>query len=122
MRYRRRIYILHIEFESRFSKKMPARMLDYHAYLYRKYGYPVISLIVYPFRTRMAISPLRVWCGEQETLTFHFHVLALCELDAEHYVRERALHLYALLPTMKGATAPLLLHALDEMVEYYQDN
>ncbi len=99
---------------------MDTRLLDYHAYLYRKYTFPVLSIIVYPFRASMATSPLQEMSGKTALLTFNFRVFPLWQLHAEQYIREHVLFMYALLPTMEGANADLLNTAISEMVEYYQ--
>ncbi len=112
--------IAHLEFESGPNNDMATRLLDYHAYLYRKYKLPVKSVIVYPFPTKMVASPLREVDEDGEILTFHFRVFPLWQAKAEQYVNEHAVVMYALLPTMEGANAPLLHKAIDEMVEYYQ--
>ena len=122
VRHKGRKKIAHLEFESGPNNDMAARLLDYHAYLYRKYKLPVKSVIVYPFPTKMAESPLREVDEDGEILTFHFRVFPLWQLKAEQYVNEHAVVMYALLPTMEGANAPLLHKAIDEMVQYYQGN
>ena len=43
-------------------------------------------------------------------------------LHAEQYLRDHALFMYALLPTMKGANADLLNSAINEMIQYYKDD
>lgn len=55
-------------------------------------------------------------------LDYQFQVIKLWEWNAEHYMREHAVLLYALLPTMAGANAEILHKAIDEMVEYYKNN
>ncbi len=120
--YRGQLHILHLEFESGSDADMDTRLLDYHAYLYRKYRLPVLSIIVYPFRTSMATSPLQEMSGKFELLIFHFQVFPLWQLHAEQYIRGRVLFMYALLPTMEGANAELLNKAISEMVEYYKDD
>jgi len=76
-KYRNQEHILHFELETGPDGKMPYRLLDYHSYFLRKYGLPVISVIVYPFRTSVIESPLREMSGREEVLTFHFHVVCL---------------------------------------------
>jgi predicted transposase YdaD len=120
--YRGRIYILHIEFESGSDNDMSERLLEYHVYFYRKYKQPVISIIVYPFQTKMAESPLREMGGDEEILVFHFRVFPLWKLSAEQFLHEHIVLIYSLLPTMQGANARLLHQAIDEMIEYYRDN
>ncbi|MGH2497840.1 MAG: hypothetical protein ACRDIV_24320, partial [Ktedonobacteraceae bacterium] len=120
VRHKGRKKIAHLEFESGPNNDMAARLLDYHAYLYRKYKLPVKSVIVYPFPTKMVESPLLEVDEDGEILTFHFRVLPLWQLKAEQYFNKHAVVMYALLPTMEGADAPLLHKAIDEMVKYYQ--
>ncbi len=120
--YQGEAHILHLEFETGSNNRMAARLLDYHAYLYRKYDLPVISIIVYPFRTTVAISPLEEISHAKTVLIFHFEVLPLWLLDAEKYVQEHAVAMYALLPAMNGANGQLIDRAIDEMVQYYQDD
>lgn len=79
-------------------------------------------MIVYPFPTKMAESPLQEVDENGEILTFHFQVLPLWQLQAQRYINEHAVVMYALLPTMQGADASLLHKAIDEMVEYYRDD
>ncbi|MEO8953841.1 MAG: hypothetical protein ABI396_11345, partial [Ktedonobacteraceae bacterium] len=74
------------------------------------------------FRTKMAISPLREVSGKQELLLFHFRMLPLWQLKAERYLNEHAVLMYSLLPTMEGTNIQLLGKAIDEMIEYYQDD
>ena len=115
--YRGQLHILHLEFESGSDSDMDARLLDYHAYLYRKYRLLVLSIIGYPFRTSMATSPLQEMSGKTELLRFHFQTFPLWRLHAEQYIKEHALFMYALLPTMDGANANLLNAAINEMIE-----
>jgi hypothetical protein len=75
--YRGREHILHLEFETDGKNFMDSRLLDYHAYLYHKYHLPVISVIVYPFETTMAQSPLQELSGDEVILFFHFRVFPL---------------------------------------------
>jgi predicted transposase YdaD len=115
-------HILHLEFETNSNPGMAARLLDYHAYLYRKYELPVISTIVYPFRTEVAVSPLEEVSHGRPILIFHFQVLKLWEMSAEKYVRSHAFALYALLPAMGDANVQLLVKAIREMIQYYQED
>ena len=122
VKYSERKAIAHIEFESGSNNDMAARLAEYHTFLHRKYKLPVISVIIYPFPTTMAVSPLKETLGEEAILLFHFRVFPLWKGQAEHYINEHAVVMYALLPTMEGANAPLLHKAIDEMVKYYQGN
>src|SRR5436305_91274 len=95
--------IAHFELETNANSRMTYRLLDYHAYFLRKYdGLPVVSIIVYPFRTNVAVSPLREMSGREEVLTFHFRVICLWELDAEDFISKRVVSMYPFLPTMHG--------------------
>ena len=120
VKYRGGPHILQLELETMADSDMPYRLLDYHAYLLRKYRYPVISIIVYPFHTSIAESPLREMSGWEELLAFRFRVLRLWKLSAEQFVREHIVIMYAFLPTMQGANEALLKQAIDELIEYYK--
>jgi predicted transposase YdaD len=118
--YRGREHILHLEFETDGKNFMDSRLLDYHAYFYHKYHLPVISIIVYPFETTMAQSPLQELSGDEVILFFRFRVFPLWRVSAQKYVQEHIVPMYALLPAMQGANAQLVCHAIEEMVQYYQ--
>src|SRR5579859_1255704 len=126
--YREAWHILHIEFESGDNIHMPVRMLSYHGNLHldhhdENHHYPVISIIIYPFWVKhLPVSPYIEKSGDEVLLAFHFYVIPLYEMEASQFVRERAIEMYTLLPTMKGATKELLLQAIAELVDYYQDD
>jgi hypothetical protein len=122
VKYNGRKAVAHIEFESGPNNNMAVRLAEYHTFLHRKYKLPVKSVIIYPFPTKMAVPPLLERLGDEDIMIFHFRVFPLWELQAEQYINEQAVVMYALLPTMEGANAPLLHKAIDEMVKYYQGN
>ena len=117
--YRGKLYILHIELETRADSEMPYRLLEYYGILHRKYKKPIISMVLYPFRTSLPESPLRVMSGDEELLVFHFSVIAFWKLQAREYLKKHAVSMYALLPTMDGAYYEVLSQALEEMKEWY---
>jgi len=120
--YQAEEHILHLEFESGVDSEMTSRLLAYNSMLYRDHRLPVISMIIYPFRVKMAESPLRIISKLRELLTFHFLTLPLFSLDAERYVREHCVSMYPLLPTMRGANAALLKQAMDELAMLYRED
>jgi len=115
-------HILHLEFESGADNDMPSRLHAYNAILYYEHHLPVISMIIYPFRTAMAESPLQVMSGERELLTFHFLTLPLFTLNAEHYVREHIVCMYPMLPTMQGTDDRVIEQAMAELAELYRED
>jgi hypothetical protein len=115
-------HILHIEFESGADNDMPSRLLAYNTVLHYEYHLPVISMIMYPFNTKMAESPLRVKSGQEEIIVFHFLILPLFTMDAEFYVREHLVCMYPLLPTMRGADNTIIGQAMDELAELYRED
>jgi hypothetical protein len=119
--YRGQIHILHLEFETNSDGDMDLRLLEYHAYFWRKYKLPVLSLIVYPFPTTVVKSPLEEKSGNEVLLTFKFGTLCLWQLSAERYMRERIFCMYSLLPAMDGAGARLLLRAIYVCRENFLD-
>ncbi len=119
--YRGEPHILHCELETGANSRMAYRMLSYHALLLEEQRLPVISLVIYPFRTKLPVSPLREMSRQNELLVFHFKVLALWELAARQYLKEHIVSMYPLLPTMKGANASMLLEAIDELKQHYDE-
>ena len=115
IRYKGEECILQVELETQANSKMAHRLLEYYGILFRKYNKPIISVVIYPFETAIPESPLRIVVGSENVLTFHFHVIALWTLDARSYLQRRVVSMYALLPTMNGATYEVLKQALDEM-------
>ena len=110
--------ILHLEFETGYDDDLASRLLVYNASFYRDYHLPVITIVVYPFRVMMAVSPLHI----PKILTFHFQTLPLFQLDAEQFVREHHVCMYPLLPTMQNVHADLVAQALEELAELYRDD
>jgi hypothetical protein len=116
------MHIVEVEIETSPDSIMEVRSLIYHSLLMEKYyGEPIISLILYPFQMPIAHSPLEGRNGDGEAVTFRFRVLPLWRFDAHTYFTKRVLCMFALLPTMRGATRDMLLQALDLMVQYYRD-
>jgi hypothetical protein len=87
-----------------------------------KVGGTVLSIIVYPFQTTVVESPLLEKSGGEVLLDFRFRPLCLWKLSAEDFVQGRIFCMYALLPTMQGASEHLLRQAIDELVELYRGN
>lgn len=116
------INVLDLEFQASGEPDDAERLLEYHAYFHRKYKAPVVSVLVYPFPTTVAVSPLleKRGKGKRTILVFEFVVIKLWEWQAADVVRNHAVPMYALLPTMDGVSAEMLHKAIDEMVEYYQ--
>lgn len=120
--YHRQRVIVDIECESSGSSIMAVRLLIYHAILLEKYKCPVISVIVYPFEVDMASSPFQEILGDEEILTFRYRTVPLFLLDARTFVKRKAIQIYGMLPAMQGVSDELLLQAIDEMVQFYQEN
>ena len=114
--------IFHTEFESGSDTHMAARLLAYNAILYDDHNMPVISMIIYPFRTKMATSPLEIQTKDKKIITFRFETLPLFMLDAEEYVRKHIVSMYPLLPTMQGANRAIIKRAVDELSELYRED
>lgn len=115
-----KIHILHIEFETDADSDMPERMLEYFGILYKRHKKPIISLIVCPFKTNVADSPLRIEGPDEEILVFRYRVARLWQYQAQKYLEMHNLGVYSMLPTMLGADYTLLSQALDEMKDAYE--
>ncbi len=91
------------------------RVLQYHVGLLAQHKKPVITVILYPFKTTIPKPPFEEKSGEKVLLSLDYRVLAVWEMEAQQFVDEGAVCLYTLLPAMQGANAPLLIRALREM-------
>jgi hypothetical protein len=121
--YNGKIYILHLEFQASTDPKMAHRLLIYHANVWSDHKHPVITIVIYLFKSSVPTSPLQErGTDDEEILTFHFKVLTLWTEDIEYYMKHKLISVYPLLPAMKYAGTAILLKAIDEMVEYYQGN
>lgn len=113
--YRREVHILHVEVETSTNHNMDKRLLVYHALLLEKYNLPIISIIIYPFKTVPVAPPLKESDADGEILSFRYQTLSLWHMDARVYIERRATPIYGLLPVMEGTNSDLLLNAIDEM-------
>jgi hypothetical protein len=115
------LVVLDLEFETKANSKIDKRLLIYHAILLEKYDLPVTSLLIYPFERPAVASPLVETKGNKEVLRFHYQTLYLPNLDARLFVEQGAVPVYGLLPAMSQGSSELLLQAIEEMIEYYQE-
>ena len=120
--YRGKEYILHIEFEAGSDDELPSRLLVYNAVLYHDHHLPVITLVIYPFEVKMAVSPLIIPNSEHDIIAFHFHILPLFTLEAQAYVEQHNTCMYPLIPTMRGVHADMISQVLSELSELYHDD
>ena len=116
--YRGKPHIFHLEFQAGRDDKMAFRMAVYHTQLLEKYELPVISMVVYLFKTTIVTSPLQEFSGTEELLRFNFRVLPLWDMDGRQYVEQHKVSMYTLLPMMQNVNDTILLQAIDELIEY----
>lgn len=114
-------YILHIEAQTNIDEDMPYRMLLYYVELFGKYRLPIISIVLYLFEAKVPEPVFQTDSGYGTWLDFQHHNLCLWEFDAETYLRRRVMGMYALLPGMKGINVSMLLQAIDEMQQHYNN-
>jgi len=118
--YKGKQRILNLELQTNEDSDMAYRMLLYHVELFGKYRLPVISMVMYPFETTIPEPVFREESEDETLLVFKHRVLRLWTREAEQYVRKRVVSMYTLLPAMKGANAPMLLQAVEEMEQEYK--
>jgi hypothetical protein len=122
VQYKERPHILHLEFQSGADEEMAYRLAEHHTYLLRRYRQPVLSVVLYLFETTIVESPLQEMSGDEELLRFRFHVLPLWTFNARNYLEGHVLSMYPLLPAMANANKQALLQAVEEMIQFYQDD
>ncbi|MBO0796645.1 MAG: hypothetical protein J2P36_37650, partial [Ktedonobacteraceae bacterium] len=82
----------------------------------------MISIVIYPFPVKTVVSPYKEMSGEEELVIFRFHMIALWQQEAQNYLVGHHVSMYPLLPVMHGVNASLLFQAIEEMLEYYQND
>jgi hypothetical protein len=119
--YEEQMHVVGAEIETSPGGILPVRLLIYHSlHVEKYYGQPIISMILFPFKTAIPRSPLQTTNGDGESVTFHFRVLPLWRMDARRYLEQRIISMFAFLPTMGGATRDMLFQALELMVQFYR--
>ena len=113
-------HILNMELQTDADEDMPIRMLKYHVGLLDKHRKPIISMVMYPFETKVPETPFKEMSGEELLLQLNYKVLLLWNLEAQQFVQDRVVGMYALLPAMRGANALMLLQAIKEMELKYR--
>ncbi len=116
--YRGRPHTFNLEFQASKDAKIAFRMAVYHTQLLEKYELPVISMVVYLFKTTIPTSPLQEFSGTEELLKFSFRVLPLWDMDGRQFVEQHKVSIYTLLPMMQGIDGTMLLQAIDKLIEY----
>ncbi len=101
---------------------MASRLHVYNAILFYDYQIPVISMIIYPFRTTVAQSPLLIPKDDGSIIRFDFHTLELYRQDAEQFVRNHIRCMYPMLPTMQGTDHLMMRRVMGELQEIYRDD
>jgi hypothetical protein len=120
--YHGMLCILHAELETASDSEMDYRMLEYYGILLRKHRKPILPVVIYPFRTTLPKSPLRVTVGDKKVVEFHFDIIAMWEESAKYYLDNHVIGMYPLLPTMQEATYEALMQGLQEMKGWYGES
>ncbi len=113
-------FVVHVEVETAPSPDVEERLLEYASMFHHKHHLPIEQVLLCPFETsNLPTPPYRVKRGKK-VLTEHDYVaVALWQEKAQAVVESGQIELYALLPTMKGATSALLIQALRDMREFF---
>jgi len=113
--------IFNPEFETGSDNKMASRLHVYNAILFHDHQIPVISMIIYPFRTTVAQPPLLI-PKDGGIIRFDYQILELYKQDAEQYVRNHVRCMYPMLPTMQGTDHLMIRRVMGELQEIYRDD
>lgn len=119
-----RSYVGHVELETAPAEEISRRMLDYRGTLHRKYARPIAQVLVCLFETANAPpAPYFMRHEDGEVLVeSRYRVLALWQEEASRLLAAGKVELYALLPTMNGATYEVLAQGIKAMRALYAGN
>lgn len=113
-------YVVNVEFETAPTNEIEVRLLAYLILLCLRHKKPVKQVLVCPFETaNVPTSPHRISYEDEEIFVHHYRVVALCQHHVDELLTSQSVELYALLPTMQGATAERLVGAIQEMKAHY---
>lgn len=116
-------HVGHVEIETAPDEEIEARLLEYLSLLYRRHLKPIRQVLVCPFKTsNLPTAPHGIKFADGEAIVDHqYRVVALWMYQAQDLLDKHQVALYALIPTMNGATYERLVQALNEMTEFYKD-
>jgi hypothetical protein len=116
-------FVLHVEEEMAPSQEVEERLAEYALLLYRRHHRPIVQVLLCPFESKyLPSSPFEIKWGQRVLTQHHYLVVALWQREASELLERKHLRLYALLPTMKGITADLLIDSLREQRAFFAEN
>jgi len=116
-------FVLHLEEETAPNEEVEGRLVEYAILLYRKHRLPIVQLLLCPFETKQLPNPpFQIKRGQEVRTLHHYEVVPLWQREARELLERKQVRLYALLPTMKGITAELLIGSLREQRAFFADN
>jgi hypothetical protein len=96
-------FILLLEFQTRWERNIPLRLLDYMARLKMEYGFRVVPAIML-FKHSEVASDIY----ENEYIRFRFKLLRMWEINGRKIYERKEILLYPFLPVMKGGEEVLM--------------
>ena len=112
-------HVADLELQTDADSTIEIRLAKYHIGLYDKHKKPVLSVIIYPFKTTIPKPPFIEKSGDRTLMMMDYTVLPLWKMDAEPFIRNHTIVMYTFLPAMRGVTVQTLTQAIEEMKRYY---
>lgn len=115
-------YLVHIECETEpVREEMEKRLIQYFGLLFAKYYQVIVQVLLSPFKAENLPEPIFSLQHEGRELVKHeFIVVAFSQHQAQELLDRQLVELYALMPTMAGATYERLMQALEAMEAFYE--
>lgn len=123
VRRKRRVFLIHMEFQARNEKEMPLRVCEYNLQATRKYKLPVSSFVFYLQRDgTVPESPfvLRIPEGE-EVHRFNYHPIEVYTISSDVLRQAGLPGLLPLLPLTRDGACQRVVEELIEDVEQVKD-
>jgi len=89
--------IVLLEFQTRWERDVPIRLLEYHVRFLLRYHLPVVSVLIL-FRRREGIEGVY----EDESIRFRYHLIKMWQMKAEEVLERGEIWLYPFVPVMEG--------------------
>ncbi|MBE3566263.1 MAG: hypothetical protein IMW90_11100 [Thermogemmatispora sp.] len=110
--------LIHLEFQSRADPSMPQRLLMYNILADRRFGYPVLSCVIYLRRCGVPTTPYQRFLPDDSPVhEFYFRIVKLWELSAQALLARQLPGLLPLLPLSREGHSRQVIRTMIERLQ-----
>ncbi|MBX5456947.1 MAG: hypothetical protein IRZ31_08605, partial [Thermogemmatispora sp.] len=110
--------LIHLEFQSRADASMPQRLLMYNILADRRFGYPVLSCVIYLRRCGVPVTPYQRFLPDDSPVhEFYFRIVKLWEFPAQELLARQLPGLLPLLPLSRDGRSRQVIRTMIERLQ-----